>query len=144
MEKLNDSDLALIQLAKDVISKNFDEKNNSIIIGSALRCKNGNIYTGVNLRFTHGACAEVIATGSAITAGERELDCIVAVGVKGEVLPPCGNCRQMLYNFSPGCYVIMDIRKELVKIKLADLIPFAYEMNDSWKMSDLLKKLRKQ
>jgi len=44
----------------------------------AIRCRNGNIYTGVNVYSNHGACAEMIAIGSAITNGEREFECLVA------------------------------------------------------------------
>ncbi len=94
MKALNDEDLELISKAQDVITKNFDFENNNHTVGAAVRCKNGNVYLGVNVYLNHGACAEIIAIGTAITAGEREFDCIVAISGEGDILPPCGNCRQ--------------------------------------------------
>lgn len=49
----------------------------------------------------HGSCAEYITMGIAISAGERDFETIVAVHEKAPncVIPPCGNCRQMLYEY---------------------------------------------
>lgn len=126
MENLNEKDELLIQKARDVINVNFDYEKNNHTVGAALRCKNGNIYAGVNLHLNHGTCAEVIAIGSAITAGEREFDCIVAVHGDGEILPPCGNCRQMLSEYALDCDVIITTEGKSIKIKASELIPFAY------------------
>ena len=126
MEKLNNNDYSLIQQAKKAIEKNFDNEGNNISIGAALRCKNGKVYVGVNMHFNHGACAEVIAIGSAITDGEREFDCIVAIHGNGEILNPCGNCRQMLSDYAADCDVVINTEKGKCKIKAYDLIPYAY------------------
>ena len=105
MKKIEEMDLELIANAQNAIKNNYDEINFNHTVGSAVRCKNGNIYIGVNVSSLHGACAEQIAIGAAITNGEREFECIVAVrGEYGEeILPPCGNCRQMLLDYAPEC-----------------------------------------
>lgn len=126
MKELNGKDVLLIEKAKDIINKNFDYEKNNHTVGAALRCKNGNIYVGVNVYFNHGACAEVIAIGAAITAGERDFDCIVAVRGEGDILPPCGNCRQMLSDYALDCDVIVTTDDGNRKIKVSQLIPFAY------------------
>ena len=61
-----------------------------------------------------GSCADVIAIGSAITAGERKFDTIVVVlgGDNSKILPPCGNCRQMMYCYDKNINVIVDERFE--------------------------------
>ncbi|WP_374041670.1 hypothetical protein ACF3M2_16550 [Tissierella carlieri] len=84
--------------------------------------------TGVNVYSLHGACAEIIAIGSAITDGEREFECLVAVwGENGEkILPPCGNCRQFILDYAPNCKVIINIENKLKKITVKELLPFAY------------------
>ncbi len=64
-------------------------------VGAALRCKNGKIYTGVNCDGIHGSCAEFTAMGAAITAGEREFDCIVAVTGRGKRRPDSAALRQL-------------------------------------------------
>ncbi len=127
--KLNATDFTLLDLARKAIQRNYDPIHFNHTVGAAVRCKNGNIYTGVNVYSMHGACAEVIALGNAITQGEREFDCIVAVcGEKGEeILPPCGNCRQMLFDYAPACMVIIEHDGQLQKIPCQELLPFPYE-----------------
>jgi len=127
LKALNDEDLDLISKAQDVIKKNFDFEKSNHTVGAAVRCKNGNIYLGVNVYLNHGACAEIIAVGTALTAGEREFDCIVAVGGDGDILPPCGNCRQMLSDYAPLCDVIIPTDEGNKKVKASELIPYAYD-----------------
>ena len=81
---------------------------------------------GVNVYLNHGACAEIVAIGTAITAGEREFDCIVAVRGERDILPPCGNCRQMLSEYAPLCDVILTTENGDMKMQAQDLIPFPY------------------
>jgi len=127
MTDLDVHDYTLVRMAKEIIAKNFDAEKNNHTVGAAVRCKNGNIYLGVNVYLNHGACAEVIAIGAAITAGERTFDCIVAVRGEGEILPPCGNCRQMLSDYAADCDVIITTHDGPKKVNASDLIPYAYE-----------------
>lgn len=82
---------------------------------------------GVNVYSLHGACAEQVAIGNAITNGERDFVSIVAVrGEKGdEILPPCGNCRQLLSDYAPNCEVILSSKG---KVLASELLPFAYNV----------------
>lgn len=124
--ELNQQDKMLIEIALDVLKKNFDDYNHTV--GCAVLCKNGNIYKGVNCDGIHGSCAEYITMGIAVSAGEREFDTIVAVHDKhlNRVIPPCGNCRQMLFEYCPDIYVIVnDQNGKLIKVKARDLLPFA-------------------
>ncbi|MGL4737420.1 MAG: hypothetical protein ACRCW2_08215 [Cellulosilyticaceae bacterium] len=108
---LNESDRELVRAATDIIQKNYDNVNWWHTVGAAVRTKKGEIYVGVNCdSVSHDSCAEYIAIGAAITAGEREFDTIVAVlgGEKPKILPPCGNCRQMLYSYDRTVDVIVD------------------------------------
>ena len=108
---LTEQDRELIDAAYEVIRKNYDNVNWYHTVGAAVRTKNGKIYVGVNCdSVSHGSCAEYIAVGAAITAGEREFDTIVAVlgGEHEKILPPCGNCRQMLYCYDKNVNVIVN------------------------------------
>lgn len=109
MTDLTREDMELIEAAREAIRLNYDAVAYHHTVGAAVRCKNGNVYRGVNVYSMHGACAEQIAIGAAITAGEREFETIVAVrGEQGEeILPPCGNCRQILCDYMPECWVIV-------------------------------------
>mgnify|MGYP000002910853 FL=1 len=130
MQKLDEKDLTLITQAQKVIEDNYDEVNFNHTVGAAVRCKSGNIYVGVNVYSLHGACAEQIAIGAAITNGERDFECIVAVrGKHGqEILPPCGNCRQMLSDYAPQCQVIVEYENGICKVSAKELLPFAYQI----------------
>ena len=127
--EITQADKDLIQAALEVLSRNFDDGVYNHTVGSALRCKNGNVYLGVNCDGIHGSCAEFISIGAAITAGERDFDTIVAVHDKAlnQLLPPCGNCRQMLLEYCPEIKVIInDDTSNIVKVCIKDLLPFAY------------------
>ena len=127
---LTDDDHKLIAQGLTVLSENFDDGIYRHTVGCALRCKNGRIFCGVNCDGIHGSCAEYVTIGMAISSGEREFDTIVAVHEKhlNGVIPPCGNCRQMLYEYCPDIKVIVnDENGELIKVKARDLLPFAWE-----------------
>ncbi|MBR4503276.1 MAG: cytidine deaminase [Clostridia bacterium] len=128
--ELDESDKLLIEKGLEVLKNNFDDGIYNHTVGCALRCKNGKIFTGVNCDGIHGSCAEYITIGCAISAGERDFDTIVAVHDKhlNRVIPPCGNCRQMLYEYCPGIKVIVnDESGKLIKVEAKDLLPFAWQ-----------------
>lgn len=129
MDLLLDIDYELIQEAQKVIRLNYDQKHENHTVGAAIRCKNGKIYVGVNLYSLHGACAEQVAIGTAITNGERDFDTIVAVrGREGEIISPCGNCRQILHDYMPDCEIIVSVCGGQRKIKAKELLPFSYSV----------------
>ena len=130
MQSLTDKDYELIAEAQKAIRLNYDAIHENHTVGAAVRCKSGKIYAGVNVYSMHGACAEQIAIGTAITQGEREFDTVVAVRGKdgSEIIPPCGNCRQILHDYMPDCDVIVSVCGEPKKIKAKELLPFSYSV----------------
>lgn len=127
---LNEEDEELIKAASDVIKRNYDYKSENHTVGAAVRCGNGKIYIGVNVYSLHGACAEQVAIGAAVTDGQREFLSIVAVRGKNgdEIIPPCGNCRQMLSDYAPECEVIVMENGEVKKVRARDLLPYSYSV----------------
>ena len=128
--ELTETDHLLISKGLEVLAANFDDGVYNHTVGCALLCKNGHIYQGVNCDGIHGACAEYVTMGMAISAGEREFDTIVAVHEKhvNSVIPPCGNCRQMLFEYCPDIQVIVnDEQGKLIKVRARDLLPFAWQ-----------------
>lgn len=128
MSQITKEDEQLIEEAGRVIRENYDDVNYNHTVGAAVRCKSGHIYVGVNVYSLHGACGEQVAIGTAVAHGEREFEAIVAVrGQEGtEIIPPCGNCRQMLCDYMPDCDVILSVDGELKKVKARELLPFSY------------------
>ncbi len=128
--ELTPQDEGLIRLGLETLARNFDDGVYHHTVGCAVRCANGNIYKGVNCDGIHGSCAEYVTMGMAVSNGEREFDTIVAVHEKAlnSVIPPCGNCRQMLFEYCPDVLVIVnDEDGKLIKVKARDLLPFAWE-----------------
>jgi cytidine deaminase len=127
LKVLEENDIQLIQAAEAVIEQNFDDQKYNHTVGAAIRAGSGKIYVGINVDGIHGSCAEYIAIGAALSAGERVFSNVVAVYGKDSphnVLPPCGNCRQMLFDYTPDCLVILKIEDEYRKIKISDLLPY--------------------
>ena len=126
---ITNNDRNLIEIALKCLNDNFDDGVYNHTVGCALLCKNGEIYKGVNCDGIHGSCAEYITMGIAISNGEREFDTIVAVHDKAPncVVSPCGNCRQMLFEYCPDIKVIInDVNGNLTKVTAKDLLPFAW------------------
>ncbi|MDL2323624.1 cytidine deaminase [Ruminococcaceae bacterium OttesenSCG-928-A16] len=86
-------------------------------VGAALLCANGAVYTGCNVEnaaYSVTNCAERTALFAAVNAGQRTF---VALAVAGgpaaqqpplPACPPCGVCRQALYEFTgPGLPVVL-------------------------------------
>ena len=132
MQPLTDKDYEVLQAAQQAIQRNYDAIHDNHTVGAAVRCKSGKIYAGVNVYSIHGACAEQIAIGTAITQGEREFETVVAVmGNNGaQIIPPCGNCRQIMYEYMPECDVIISVDGQNRKIKAKELLPFPYYSED--------------
>jgi cytidine deaminase len=77
-------------------------------VGAALLAASGRIYQGVNVEnisFGLTNCAERVAVGAAIAAGDREFTAIAVVSRGG--VSPCGACRQVLAEFNPNLPIIM-------------------------------------
>jgi cytidine deaminase len=101
------------------------------LVGSALLCADGTIFTGVNVEnASYGLCicAERSAVAQAVSQGQRDF---LAVAVATAVSPPaapCGMCRQTLTEFSPNLVVFLtNPDHEVVRIPLKKLFPHAFD-----------------
>lgn len=92
---------------------------------SALVTDKGNIYLGVciDAACSLGFCAEHNAIGNMITRGESRIASIVAVGQDGKVLPPCGRCREFIYQVDPDNTETRVLLGNGVVRKLRELLP---------------------
>ena len=71
-------------------------------VGCALVTAKGNVYVGVCIDTACGMgfCAEHAAVASMITAGENKIITIVGVNSDGKIIPPCGRCREFIYQIN--------------------------------------------
>ena len=94
------SDITLIEKATAALNpRDLSPHAEAGGVASALVSDSGNVYTGVciDTPSSMGFCAEHNAVGSMITGGESRIVTIGAVGSGGGILPPCGRCREFIF-----------------------------------------------
>ena len=134
-EPLQPGDLELVEAAKDIIRQRFELDRHHV--GCALRTKSGGTYASVNLEANVGrvaVCAEPIAVGQAVAAGDAALDVIVGVlhrydesdPVEFRAGTPCGICRELLNDYMPEGFVIVPLEGDLRRVRVRDLLPERY------------------
>ena len=126
---LKDNLTILYNAARAVVNpKKISEQICSGGVGAAVITKKGSIYTGVciDTDCSLGMCAERNAISTMITNGEFEIEMVAAVDKRGNVLPPCGACREFMMQLknSSDIKVLVDNKGTVVKLK--DLVPYSY------------------
>jgi cytidine deaminase len=100
-------------------------------VGAALRTPTGEIVTGCNVEnASYGLtlCAERIAVFKAVSEGIRRFDAIAVVASSRKLTPPCGPCRQILWEFCGDILVhLEDLRGRHRTFELSALLPFPFD-----------------
>jgi cytidine deaminase len=100
-------------------------------VGAALETSAGEIVTGCNIEnATYGLtmCAERVAMFKALSDGHRRFMRIAVVADTNAPTPPCGACRQILWEFGGDLQVILaNLRRETGRYRLADLLPLPFD-----------------
>ena len=102
----------------------------SFRVGAALLTKRGKIYSGCNIEsssFSLTICAERVALVKALSEGDTEFSHIAIVGPSDDYCPPCGACRQLLYDYAPELEIILKSKNQIKTISLKELLPIAFE-----------------
>jgi cytidine deaminase len=134
-DKLTADDRALIDAARALIRGRYVENRHHI--AAALRTKSGKVHTGLHLDTYVGrasVCAEAVAVGTAMAAGDRDIAAIVSVrhprpreaNQTIQVVSPCGICRELLTDFAPDCRIIVPRDGGLVAVAPLELLPNKY------------------
>ncbi|MFQ6125104.1 MAG: cytidine deaminase [Candidatus Heimdallarchaeota archaeon] len=138
-KELSDAEIKrLLQKALEVRNKAYTLTG--IQVGAVLLGRNGTIYTGCNIEndvANLGICAERVAVFNAVSRGEQEFKAVAVVSNQDILFPPCGACRQVLWQFVKGK------NKDLLVIigdkhgsydschikKLSELLPRAFSLS---------------
>ena len=100
-------------------------------MGAALETSDGVIISGCNIEnATYGltVCAERVAMFKALSEGHRQFRRIVVVADTAEPTPPCGACRQILWEFGGNLEVILaNLDRETGRHLLSDLFPLPFD-----------------
>lgn len=100
-------------------------------VGAAVEAASGRLFTGANIEnATYGLtmCAERVAVFKAISEGERQFVRIAIVADTDRLTPPCGACRQILWEFGGELEVFLGNLKDVwVMYPLKDLLPVPFD-----------------
>lgn len=100
-------------------------------VGSALETADGTIVTGCNIEnATYGLtiCAERVAMFKALSEGHQAFRRIVVVAPPDAPTPPCGACRQVLWEFAGDLEIILaNLNGETDRHRLRDLLPQPFD-----------------
>ncbi len=129
---MGDNDI-LISAARQA-RENAHAPYSNFRVGAALRAASGRIFGGCNVEnATYGltVCAERIAIFKAISEGERGFDAIAVVTDTDKLTPPCGACRQLIWEFCGDVPVILaNLKGKTEVIPMRELFPKPFDSSN--------------
>jgi cytidine deaminase len=100
-------------------------------VGAALETEDGTVVTGCNIEnATYGLtlCAERVALVKALSEGHRQFTRVAVVADTTSPTPPCGPCRQLLWEYGGDLEVILaNVREICGTYRLRDLLPLPFD-----------------
>ena len=121
----------LISLATEVRKRAYAPYS-QFQVGAALQCGDGSIFTGCNVEITNyqgTICAEHAAIVKAVSEGKKQFIRIAVIADQAVPCPPCGACRQALFEFAPKMEVISaNLKGEVTITTLDQLLPGAFHL----------------
>jgi len=116
----------LIQEAKSVAKeKEISDDVKTGTVGAALITKTGKLYKGksVSTSCGMGNCAEHSAIAAMLTNDESEIEIIASIRDDGTIYPPCGKCREYIYQINPKNLKTKFIISKNKTVTLKELLP---------------------
>lgn len=124
---LSERDVQLVREATERADNIGDVDGHSV--AAAAYDDRGQLVTGINAsHFTGGPCAELALLGRAAELHRPvRLEVVVAVRANAGVIPPCGRCRQVLFDYHPGTRAIVRTKSGLEALPITELLPFPFD-----------------
>ncbi len=124
------SEKELIDAATNVRENSYAPYSN-FRVGAAVETDDGQIIDGCNVESaSYGltVCAERVAIWKAISEGKRKIKHIAVVADTEELTPPCGVCRQIIWEFGGDIPVIMaNLKGKVETVQMTELLPRAFD-----------------
>lgn len=100
-------------------------------VGAAIEDEQGRIHTGCNVEnASYGLtiCAERVAVFKALSEGVRKFRRVAVAADTGDLTPPCGACRQILWEFCGDCEVtLVNLQGKTETFRMSQLLPRAFD-----------------
>jgi cytidine deaminase len=101
------------------------------LVGAAVKTDEGKVYTGCNVESaSYGltVCAERVAIWKALSEGERQFVELAIVADTEALTPPCGTCRQIIWEFAKNATIVLgNLRDETQIVSIRELLPRAFD-----------------
>lgn len=100
-------------------------------VGAALEAEDGRVFTGCNIEnASYGLtiCAERVAIFKALSEGARRFRTLVVVADTDALTPPCGACRQIIWEFAGEIPVVLaNLKGAVVTYRSSTLLPHPFD-----------------
>jgi len=127
---LSASEAKLIEIATAARLKSVAPFSN-FMVGAAVQTRGGKVFTGSNIESaSYGltVCAERVAIWKALSEGERDFTDLVIVADTEQLTPPCGTCRQIIWEFCRHARIVLaNLRGQHEEVQIRDLLPKAFD-----------------
>jgi cytidine deaminase len=125
-----DSLISRAQAARE----NAHARYSNFKVGAAVRTTSGKVFAGCNVEnATYGltVCAERVAIFKAISEGERNFDAIAVVTDTETLTPPCGACRQLIWEFCGEVPVVLsNLQGKVEVLRMSQLFPKPFDSSN--------------
>jgi cytidine deaminase len=123
---LNPFDLINIAVSAEQYAR---AKYSNFKVGAALLTSDGKVYKGCNIESSsYGLtiCAERVALYNAIADGQNTFISLALTNSNEEFCPPCGACRQVLFDYAPDLQIIIHQKGNYQIFSITELLPQAF------------------
>ena len=101
------------------------------MVGAAVKTNEGKVYIGCNVESaSYGltVCAERVAIWKALSEGERHFTELAIVADTDTLTPPCGTCRQIIWEFAKNATIVLgNLHGETQIVSIRELLPRAFD-----------------
>lgn len=110
----------------------YQEVNRFVAFGSvasAILTKTGKVYVGISIdtACSMGFCAEHAAIAEMLKHQEVHIEKLIAVTESGDVVPPCGRCREFVTQLSPDNYNAQVMVDQQTVVTMKELLPYDWK-----------------
>src|SRR5207244_11789887 len=102
-----------------------------VLVGAEWRTTDGKVFTVCNVESaSYGltVCADRVAMWIALSEGERDFTNLVIVADTEQLTPPCGTCRQIIWEFAKHAKIVLaNLRGEREELTIKELLPRAFD-----------------
>ena len=103
----------------------------NFLVGAAVKTDEGKVYIGCNVESaSYGltVCAERVAIWKALSEGERHFTELAIVADTDTLTPPCGTCRQIIWEFAKNATIVLgNLHSESQIVSIRELLPRAFD-----------------